>query len=205
MATAANPPTPPSVERAAAKPAAKPGGRPTSIRDKPDLEAAAIQLLRTPTALADLSSDDARIVVSHMWSVAYNTGAVLLREGDTDHTGFMLLLLSGEVSVQLEALQPGAPTVISVLGAGHLIGEMGVIDGAPRSTQCVAVNRVEAAALTRAALHQLIETEPGVSARLMSAVAQRLSERLRAAADQLRIYAQLVAGQQAEIARLSAA
>ena len=168
------------------------------LHEFPALMQAATELLRTPTSLAELSRDDARRVAAYMWMVTYNAGAIVIQEGDRDHTGFMLLLLSGEVSIELEGSEPGDSTPISVLGAGHLIGEMGVLDGAPRSTHCVAASRVEAAALTRAALHQLIDEHPAVGARLMAAVAQRLAERLRAAGEQLRMLARIPISQPAD-------
>jgi CRP/FNR family transcriptional regulator, cyclic AMP receptor protein len=161
------------------------------LHEFPALAQAASELLRTPTSLAELSLDDARRVASYMWVVGYQPGAVVIQEGDREHTGFMLLLLSGEVSIELAGAGVTEATPISVLGAGHLIGEMGVLDGAPRSMNCVAVSRVEAAALTRSALHQLIEEHPAVGARLMAAVAQRLAERLRAAGEQLRMLTQM--------------
>lgn len=167
--------------------------RPRPLHEVPALAQTASELLRTPTSLAELSIDDARRVASYMWVVAYNAGTVVIQEGDRDHTGFMLLLLSGEVSIELEGTSGDDSMPISVLGAGHLIGEMGVLDGAPRSTHCVAVSRVVAAALTRAALHKLIDEYPAVGARLMAAVAQRLAERLRAAGEQLRMLARLPA------------
>ena len=168
------------------------------MHEFPALQQSAIDLLRTPRSLAELSADDARCVVSYMWHVGYSVGATVIQEGDRSHTGFMLLLLSGEVSVELDAAGPGGSTLISVLGPGHLIGEMGVLDGAPRSAHCVAASRVEAAALTRSALNKLIDAHPAVGARLMAAVAQRLSERLRAAGEHLRMYAQLLHDQQAQ-------
>ena len=178
--------------------------RPRPLSEFPAMAQTAAELLRTPTALAELSLEDARCVVEYMWLVGYAAGVTVLVEGDREHTGFMLLLLSGEVSVEAggsPTLGSGSPmsALISVTGPGHLIGEMGVLDGAPRSTTCVAVSRVEAGALTRAALHKLIADQPTVGARLMAAVAQRLAERVRAADDQVRIYAQIAGKLQAEI------
>lgn len=161
------------------------------LHEFPALAQAASELLRTPTSLAELSLDDARRVATYMWMVSYNAGTIVIQESDRDHTGFMLLLLSGEVSIELTGSSAGDATPISVLGAGHLIGEMGVLDGAPRSTHCVAMSRVEAAALTRTALHQLIDEHPAVGARLMAAVAQRLADRLRAAGEQRRMLARM--------------
>lgn len=181
---------------------AAPTSRTRPIAESPELAEAAIELLRTPSALTALSAAESRCVVAYMRLVSYPVGATLMREGDQLHTGYMLLLLSGEVSV--ETAQPGhADAVsISVLGPGNLLGEMGLLDGEPRSVSCVAATRIEAAGLSREALAVLLREHPAVGAGLMTAVAKRLADRLRAAGDQLRIYAQLASDMQQEIDRL---
>ncbi len=173
--------------------------RPLATHKSPTLAAAAITLLRTPTALAQLSPEEAACVVSFMRLVGFAAGATVIKEGDQLETGYMLLLLTGEVSVQ--TLDPGTrePVVISVLGPGNLIGEMGLLDGAPRSATCIATNRIEAAVLSRGALDQLIEQHPQVGAKLMVALSQRLGDRLRATGQQIGMYVQLMQNMQVEI------
>ena len=67
--------------------------------------------------------------------------------------------------------------------------------------RCSVPTRIDAAGLSREAL-ELLREHPSVGARLMTAVAKRLADRLRAAGDQLRIYAQLAGDMQQEIDRL---
>jgi hypothetical protein len=64
-------------------------------------------------------------------------------------------------------------------------------DGAPRSATCVAVSAVQAAGLSRQGLERLVEQHPEVAAKLMIALPTRISDRLRAMADHLRVYARL--------------
>lgn len=195
------PPTP--------NPSATPAGRTRPIAEVPEMVDLAVDLLRTPCALTALAPDEARCVVGYMRLVSYPAGATVMREGDQIHTGYMLLLLSGEVSAQTAFVGPptapaeGGDTVaISVLGPGNLFGEMGLLDGEPRSMTCVAATRIEAAGLSRDALELLLRDHPAVGARLMTAIAKRLADRLRAAGDQLRIYAQLTGDMQQQIERL---
>jgi len=192
---------PPQLPRAAVSEAR----RLRALSEVPALAEAAAALLRTNTALAELAAEDARRVVSYMGLVSFPGGATVIREGDRSRTGFMLLILNGEVSVETYEAAPvnqGAPVVISVLGPGSLIGEMGVLDAEPRAASCITVGPVDAAALTRQALDQLINDDPRVGARLMAAVSQRLADRLRATDQQVRIYARLVAEQHAELQTL---
>ena len=178
---------------------AAPASRTRPIAEAPELAQAAAELLRTPSALTALTADEARCVVAYMRLVGYPAGATMMREGDQIHTGYMLLLLSGEVSVETAQADQADAISISVLGPGNLLGEMGLLDGEPRSVSCVAATRVEAAGLSREALELLIREHPAVGARLMTAVAKRLADRLRAAGDQLRIYSQLATDMQLEI------
>jgi CRP/FNR family transcriptional regulator, cyclic AMP receptor protein len=141
----------------------------------------AAQLLVTPTALADLSSSDARTVVGFMLPKRFEMGTVFIKEGETSHTDFMMLILDGEVLVQNEVATADDSMVMSIIGPGSLIGEMGVLDGAPRSATCTATTDLAVAILSRDSLLKIINDNPSVAARLMLAISKRLSDRLREA------------------------
>lgn len=138
-------------------------------------------LLVTPTALADLSQSDARAVLACMLLRQVKTGTVLIKEGEVTHTDFMMLIVDGEVLVDNEVASMDDGMVVSIIGAGSLIGEMGLLDGAPRSASCTATTDLSVAVLSREALLGLIKSNPAVAARLMLAVSKRLSDRLREA------------------------
>lgn len=141
----------------------------------------AAQLLITPTALADLSASDARVVVGFMQPKRFKLGTVFIKEGEATHTDFMMLILDGEVLVQNEVASADDSMVMSILGPGNMIGEMGVLDGAPRSATCTATTDLAVAILSRDALLKIINDNPPVAARLMLAISKRLSDRLREA------------------------
>lgn len=138
-------------------------------------------MLVTPSALADLSQADARTVVSSMALNKVKQGTVLIKEGEATHTDFMMLILDGEVLVDNEVTSMDDSVVMSIIGPGSLIGEMGVLDGSPRSATCTATTDLLVALLSREALLALIKQHPSVSARLVLAIAKRLSDHLREA------------------------
>ncbi|MFM8901006.1 MAG: Crp/Fnr family transcriptional regulator [Burkholderiales bacterium] len=171
---------------------ASPGSpRTRALTEVPALTEAAIELLRTPNALAMLSADDALVVVTHMRLVSFPAGALMLREGDQSPSSYMLLVLTGDVSVEMNDPSGTHPMEVSVLGPGSLIGEMALLDGEARSVSCVATSIVQAGGLSRKALERLIEVHPKVAARLMVAIAKRLSDRLRAVSQQLAMMASM--------------
>lgn len=141
----------------------------------------AAELLLTPTDLADLSKADARSVVSFMQFRQVETGAMFIKEGEVTHTDFMVLILEGDVAVESEAASADGGIVMSNIGPGSLIGEMGLLDGAPRSATCTAMTDLEVAVLSRDALLELIKDNPAVAARLIVAISKRLADRLREA------------------------
>lgn len=186
-----------------AAPAASSGSPKTrALTEVPALTEAAIELLRTPNALGMLSADDALVVATHMRLVGYPAGAVLLKEGDQSPNSYMLLVLTGDVTVEMNDPLSNQGVEVSVLGPGSLLGEMGLIDGEARSVSCVAASAVQAGGLSRKALERLIDLHPKVAARLMVAIAKRLSDRLRAAGQQLAMMSTMAGQLQGELQEL---
>lgn len=160
---------------------------------------AAAEMLRAPTAFMQLSSEEAATIVRHMEPRIIPANTVIFREGDTEQTGYMLLVIDGEVTVETQIASRQTPDTLVVLGPGSIVGEMSLFDGAPRSATCTATSEVRCAVLTREALERLARSEPTTAARLLVAVAQRLAERLRQSDEKIRLYSRLVRTMQQEI------
>jgi CRP-like cAMP-binding protein len=139
----------------------------------------AARLLVTPGALVQLSLADAREVVRYLQPRRLPAGTVFIRAGESRHTGYLLLIIEGEVTVESPTVPGTDSLVVSVVGPGSLIGEMGLIDGSPRSATCTAATDLGVGLLTREALAQLIDDLPAVAARLLLAIAKRLSDHVR--------------------------
>lgn len=159
----------------------------------------AAAMLIGPTALMQLSHDEARIVVSYMRPHRIDQGTIFIREGDVDKTDFMLLVLDGEVTVETIVVSRSEPITLTVLGPGRVIGEMGLLDGEPRAASCTATTDVHGAILTRAALGKLMDDDPRTAAKLMMAISLRMAVRLRESTDKLKMYTQLTQAMQQEI------
>lgn len=175
-----------------------PSERLAAVKGSGSAQAAAL-LLRAPTALMQLSEEDAQVVVGFMRPTQFDAGTTIFRQGDAADTGFMVLVLSGEITVETLMASRANPATVTVLGPGSLIGEMALVDGGARSASCTASSDVRCAVLTREALEILIGEQPTVAAKLMTAVAQRLGERLRESGHKLQIYSNLVKAMQGEI------
>ena len=160
----------------------------------------AAEMLMAPTALMRLTMPEARLVVRYMQPKIVARGTVFIREGDARDTGFMMLLLDGEVTVETRVVSRAEPIVISLLGPGSLIGELGLFDGLPRYASCIAATQLRCAILTREALNHLMQENPAVAAKLLLAVSLRIGARLREMTDKLKMYVQLTQVMEQEIA-----
>lgn len=162
----------------------------------------AAELLIAPTALMQLTLQEAFIVVSYMTPRKIDEGTTFIKQGDDNDTGYMMLLLEGEVTVETIVVSRRTPVTVTVLGPGSLIGEMGLVDGQARLASCTASAHSLCAVLSRAALKKLGEEDPHTATKLMFAVSLRIAERLRDTSEKLKLYTQLVQAMQQEIDHL---
>lgn len=165
--------------------------RTRAIAENPPLAARAVELLQSFRAFVRLDAADARTVAAYLREVSFGRGELLMRAGDTPQSAHLLLVLDGEVAVDTATRTPGGAVPIAVIGPGSVLGEMTLLDGAPRSATCTAMSEVQAAGLTRRGLERLIDEHPRVAARLMVVLAQHMGERLRALDEQLRLWGEL--------------
>lgn len=148
------------------------------------------QLLQQAALLDDFTPAEADALGAAMVLVRARAGQVLITEGEA--SDWMMLLLSGTVDVakrkvgaEFDDKEAGDTTRLAVLKAGAVIGEMSMLDGEPRYASCIALQDVEAAVLTRAAVARLIAQNPAVGAKLLVKITQLLAQRLRNTSNQV--------------------
>lgn len=163
--------------------------------------AMAAEMLTAPSALMQLSLEEAHVVVRYMRPKRIAQGTVFIREGDTQDTNFMALVLEGDVIVETIVASRTAPITLTVLGPGSMHGELSLIDGLQRSASCTASSDLSCAILTRQGMTQLLKNDPTVGAKLMMAIAMRIGDRLRDNTEKLKKFVQLTKTLQQEVDR----
>ena len=145
--------------------------------------------------LEDLSATEANALGALMPRVRAKAGQVLIREGELGD--WMLIILSGTVDVTKKTEhssekgneqsneQSDKPSRLAVVKQGAALGEMSMLDAAPRYASCIAIEAVEAAVLTRAAIAELIQSHPTTGAKVLVKLTQLLAQRLRNTSNQL--------------------
>ena len=132
--------------------------------------------------LEDLTDAEADALGALMPLVRAQPGQVMIREGDVGD--WMLLILSGTVDVTKNS-EHGETSRLAVIQQGAAVGEMSMLDAAPRYATCTAIEEVQAGVLTRQTIGHLIQEHPAVGAKLLVKLTQLLAQRLRNTSNQL--------------------
>jgi CRP/FNR family cyclic AMP-dependent transcriptional regulator len=161
------------------------------------------ELLISKTAMTELTLEHALQIVRLLTPQRVAAGTVLIEEGVTT-TGYMALVLHGEAVVANSVRGSDEPVLLGELGCGALFGELGILDGKPRSATVTAVTDMDIAVLDRPSLSRLIETVPSVGCSLLAAIMSRVAERLRATNVKVQTLSAANASLQQELAALKA-
>jgi len=88
--------------------------------------------------------------------------------------------VSGSAKV-LNRDEEGREVILTLLGAGECFGEMGLIDGSPRSADVVATADVECRVIGRSLFEDIGKLLPALKAKILNEIALQLCDRLRQA------------------------
>ena len=122
--------------------------------------------------------DDLLRLAPHLACYRAPAGTHILPEGEPGN--FLLLLISGLGHV-VKRDTTGVSKSIGVVGPGHTLGEMSMVDGKPRSASCIAADDSVFAVLDRASFSRLLDDDPRVANKILLDIAHLLSQRLREA------------------------
>jgi CRP/FNR family transcriptional regulator, cyclic AMP receptor protein len=145
------------------------------MRRQLDRQSAAEVLRRTDLfgQLHDEALDQLAAASRTRW---YAKGQYIWYQGDPGDT--LMVVCQGLVKVVL-ASEAGDETVLVTLGEHHSLGELGVLDAAPRSASVVAVEPTTALLLTRATVLDVMARHPSVfdaMLRTLGSLVRRLTE-----------------------------
>jgi CRP/FNR family cyclic AMP-dependent transcriptional regulator len=100
-------------------------------------------------------------------------GEFIVRAGDK--TDSLYILLTGRAKVT-NSDEEGREIILAILGPGEFFGEMGLIDGSPRSADVVAKEPCELLVLGAAEFQRCLKENFDVAAKLMQILVRRLRE-----------------------------
>ncbi len=136
------------------------------------------QLLRNAAAFQGMPEKIARRVAALMEMRDFKPGEYLTTEGKTN-AGLLMIVISGEAEISSNNRSDGGHLVHRVAQPGHIIGEVGFIDGQAHSATCEALVHTRAATMRREDFIQMFEADPLSAAQLMAGLLRLLARRIR--------------------------
>lgn len=101
-------------------------------------------------------------------------GGHLFEAGDPADAIYVLRTGKMKLSRRYSDDDPRRESLLTVLGEGHVFGELSVLDPGPRTTTATAITPCELGVLSREALFALLKQYPELSVGLMHQLARRL-------------------------------
>ena len=140
-----------------------------------------LALMARVELLADFSGREPEMLSHYLQVYAADPGCVIFHEGEPGH--YMCLLVSGRVKTSKESDIEHSAEVANE-SRGRSIGEMALIDGAPRSATaiaatCVATEPTVLLLLNQAEFQRLGEERPALALKLLMRITKLMSRRLR--------------------------
>jgi len=129
------------------------------------------QLLSEIELFSELTEGELQEVAAYAQIRKVPTDTTIFCEGDPSDAAFVVV--NGRVKV-VTTSSDGKEFILTLLGAGQVFGEMGLLEAAPRSAAVITVTEVDLMVIKREDFDHLIESSPTISRKLMAILSRRL-------------------------------
>lgn len=136
-------------------------------------------LIRQIDLFADMDEQSLELLLKQSRKLKFRKNTILMSEGETGESLF--IVKSGSIKIYVSDEQGGEMTLF-VEGPGSYIGEISLLDDAPRTASAVALEDTEVLVISKSLFYECIAHNPDIAFRLIRIVTQRL----RKATDDLR-------------------
>jgi putative peptide zinc metalloprotease protein len=151
-----------------------------ALRQKVGASVARVDLLRKMPLFAELDGQQVQVIAATMNEQAYETGQVIIRQGQIGETFYVIQ--SGRVQVTVE--QAGEHKVLAERGPGEYVGEIALLLEVPRTATVTALTPVHALTLHKRDFDQVVAKHLYISRGLERETSRRMINLRRVAAEQ---------------------
>ena len=131
------------------------------------------------TVLADLTAAERELVGRALGRRVYQRGDIVIKEGDTDRSLFMIS--KGTASVKVRLTGQDRDKRLASFSPGSVFGEIALLDEEPRSATVTADEELVCYVLDDASFRALTQGHPAIAVKLLANLSRELSRRLRKA------------------------
>jgi len=125
-----------------------------------------LEMLRKVPLFAGCPNRDLHEIESLADEVEVPAGKVLMRQGDTAQEFFAIV--EGHLQVDRDGKS------VARLGPGDFVGEIGLVDGGPRTATVTADSPARLLVMGRREFHSLLDGHPGIRLEVLEALARRI-------------------------------
>lgn len=136
-------------------------------------------LIKQVDLFSDLDKDALDLLVSHSRVVNFKKNTIIMTEGETGES--LYVIETGSVRIYVSD-EDGAEMTIFIQGPGSYIGEISLLDGAPRTASAVALEDTRVLVISKASFFDCVSQNPQIAFRII----QSVTKRLRKATDDIR-------------------
>ena len=129
------------------------------------------KLLKELELFSELTDQELEEVAALAQVRKIDTDTTVFHEGDSSDAIFVVV--NGRVKI-VTTSSDGKEFILTVLGAGQVFGEMGLLETAPRSASVITITEVELLVIKVADFDHLLNSSPGISRKLMAILSRRL-------------------------------
>ena len=135
-----------------------------------------VDVLKNNNLFSQLTPDELERICKLIFLRCYGEGRTLFFEGTPGEV--MYLIHSGRVAI-VKAGKDKKEIPLALLEPGSFFGEMSILDAQPRSASAKIVQDAELVVITKKAFDQMLETDPGITSKILIALLQTVFTRLR--------------------------
>ncbi|MDI6740695.1 MAG: cyclic nucleotide-binding domain-containing protein [Candidatus Edwardsbacteria bacterium] len=135
-----------------------------------------VDVLQNNILFKDLSADELERICKLIFLRAYAEGRTLFFEGTPGEV--MYLIHAGRVAI-VKTGRDKKEIALAMLTPGSFFGEMSILDAQPRSASAKIVEDAELVVITKKAFDQMLETDPGITSKILIALLKAVFARLR--------------------------
>jgi CRP-like cAMP-binding protein len=136
--------------------------------------------LASSRLFADLPDEAFDLVLNGSRVKRFRRGQVIFSTGDASDS--LLVVVSGRITATVRGAD-GGELMLAIVGAGGVLGELGVIDGGPRSADAETLDDSEVLLIPRETVQDLRNAHPRFTDAVLSAIAGEFRRLTDATAD----------------------
>ncbi len=137
-----------------------------------------LNLIKTVEIFSSLPEDLLEQVANRLQVVSFLPNSTIIQKGD--HGDSMFVIAKGKVKVH------DGDHIVAITEAGNFFGEFSLLDAGPRSMSVTAIENTDVIPFTRELFYELLQSQPEVAKKIISALTKRLRKQNESIIDQLR-------------------